>query len=154
VAVPIGVVHGIEGGIRLTLTKQEVEHLPVVELDHQGGLRTAGDAALPVDGVLGGDPEAAKEDADDEVIVPNRSGIDASGAVIDEILDHWADRERQWAEQRLEVKAERERFLQDFKEISRTTIKPAMEAVVQRSKRTGVVGSFGMAIRGRRGGRD
>jgi hypothetical protein len=101
VAIPIGVVRGIESGIRLTLTKQEVEHLPVVELD------------------------------------PNRSGIEASGAVIDEILDHWADRERKWAGERLETEAERERFLHDFKEISRNTIRPAMEAVVQRLQEDG-----------------
>src|ERR1019366_10280115 len=48
VAIPIGVVREIEGGIRLTLTKQEVKDLPVVELDHQEGLRVASDATLPV----------------------------------------------------------------------------------------------------------
>jgi hypothetical protein len=113
VAIPIRAVRGIEAGIRLTLTKLEVEDLPVVELDHQEGSRMAGDAAPPVHGAFGGDPEMAEEIADDEVIVPNRSGIEDSGAVMDEVLDHWADRERKWVEERLETKAERERFLQD-----------------------------------------
>ena len=137
VAVPIGVVREIEGGIRLTLTKQEVKDLPVVELDHQEGLRVASDATLPVHGALGGEPEMAKEIGDDEVVAPNRNGIEDSGAVIDEILDHWAGRERKWAEERLETKTARERFLQDFKEISQNTIKPAMEAVVQRLEKDG-----------------
>ena len=126
VAIPIGAVRGLEGGIRLALTTQEIGDLPVVELDYRGEPRVAGDVTLPAQGALGGDP-----------IAPNRVGTEASGTVIDEILGHWADRERKWDEERLELKAERERFLLDFEEIARTTIKPAMEAVVQRLQKDG-----------------
>jgi hypothetical protein len=37
VAIPIGAVSGIEGGIRLTLTKQEVQDLPAVDVDDPAG---------------------------------------------------------------------------------------------------------------------
>jgi hypothetical protein len=137
VAIPIGAVRGLDGGIHLILTKQEIEELPVVEVGCQGGLRVRGGVTLPAKGAPGGDPEEVKEEADDEVIAPDRSGIEASGAAIDEILDHWAERERKWAEERLELEAERERFLHDFEELSQNTIKPAMEAVVHRLQKDG-----------------
>ncbi len=37
VAIPIGAVAGIDDGIRLTITKREVEDLPPVDINHPGG---------------------------------------------------------------------------------------------------------------------
>jgi len=37
VAIPIGVVAGVEDGIRLNITKQEVQDLPPVDVDHPNG---------------------------------------------------------------------------------------------------------------------
>jgi hypothetical protein len=34
VAIPIGAVIGVDGGVRLNITKQDVKDLPPVELDH------------------------------------------------------------------------------------------------------------------------
>ncbi len=37
VAIPIGAVTGVDDGIRLSLTKQEVQDLPPVDIHHPGG---------------------------------------------------------------------------------------------------------------------
>jgi sporulation protein YlmC with PRC-barrel domain len=37
VAIPIGAVTGIDDGIRLNLTKQQVQDLPPVDIDHRNG---------------------------------------------------------------------------------------------------------------------
>ena len=37
VAIPIGAVARIDDGIRLTITKREVEDLPPVDINHPGG---------------------------------------------------------------------------------------------------------------------
>ena len=37
VAIPIGAVTGVEDGIRLNITKQEVQDLPPVDVDHPNG---------------------------------------------------------------------------------------------------------------------
>ena len=43
VAIPIGAVAGVRGGVRLRITRQEVQDLPAVAVDRQGG--PAGSAA-------------------------------------------------------------------------------------------------------------
>ena len=37
VAIPIGAVRGVDNGIRLNITKQQVEDLPSVDIDHPTG---------------------------------------------------------------------------------------------------------------------
>jgi sporulation protein YlmC with PRC-barrel domain len=37
VAIPIGAVTGVEAGIQLSISKQEVQDLPPVDIDHPGG---------------------------------------------------------------------------------------------------------------------
>jgi hypothetical protein len=37
VAIPIGAVTGVEAGIHLSISKQEVQDLPPVDIDHPGG---------------------------------------------------------------------------------------------------------------------
>jgi hypothetical protein len=37
VAIPIGAVTGVDDGIRLNLTKQQVQDLPPVDIQHLGG---------------------------------------------------------------------------------------------------------------------
>jgi hypothetical protein len=56
---------------------------------------------------------------------------------IDEILEHWSDRQDQFAERQVEAKAEATKFLADFDELSRRVIKPAMEEIVQRLQKDG-----------------
>jgi hypothetical protein len=44
VAIPIGAVAGVQDGVRLRITRQEVHDLPAVAVDHQAG-RPVGSAA-------------------------------------------------------------------------------------------------------------
>ena len=44
VAIPSSAVTGVKDGIRLNLTKEEVEHLPAVAIDHAGDPLVAGQA--------------------------------------------------------------------------------------------------------------
>jgi hypothetical protein len=37
VAIPIGAVTGVDDGIQLSITKDEVQDLPAVDIDHPGG---------------------------------------------------------------------------------------------------------------------
>jgi hypothetical protein len=56
---------------------------------------------------------------------------------IDEILEHWSDRQHQFAEREARAQAEAKRFLEEFKELSQHVIKPAMEQLVQRLRKDG-----------------
>ena len=142
VAIPISAVSGIEDGIRLSLTKQEVEDLPPVELDHQDELDVTDDSSISIQSRVQSDPEIATQTAKHEMSKsfdqdPETNREKASVGDIDEILEDWSDRQRKLAQKQEEIEAEREKFLQDFKEISQNVIKPAMEAIVQRLQKDG-----------------
>ena len=56
---------------------------------------------------------------------------------IDDILEHWTDRQHQLAEREARAQAEAKRFLEEYKELSEHVIKPAMEQIIQRLRKDG-----------------
>ncbi len=56
---------------------------------------------------------------------------------IDEILEHWTDRQHQLAAREAQAQAESKRFLDEFKELSEHVIKPAMDQIIQRLRKDG-----------------
>jgi hypothetical protein len=56
---------------------------------------------------------------------------------IDGILEHWTDRQHQFAEREAQAQAEAKRFLEGFVELSEHVIKPAMEQIIQRLRKDG-----------------
>jgi hypothetical protein len=56
---------------------------------------------------------------------------------IDDILEHWTDRQHQLAEREAQAQAEAKRFLEEFKKLSEHVIKPAMEQIIQRLRKDG-----------------
>jgi hypothetical protein len=63
-------------------------------------------------------------------------------AEIDDALSEWSSRERAFVEAEAAAKAEREKFIRDFEDISRTLIRPTMEAVIERLRRDGGDGTI------------
>ncbi len=56
---------------------------------------------------------------------------------IDLILERWSERESEFVEEQERVRAERERLVADFEDLSRLVIKPAMESIIQRLRKDG-----------------
>jgi hypothetical protein len=61
---------------------------------------------------------------------------------IDEALTVWSSRERAFVEREAAAKVEREKFLRDFEELSKSVIKPTMESVIERLRRDGGDGAI------------
>jgi hypothetical protein len=61
---------------------------------------------------------------------------------IDEALTVWSSRERAFAERQAAEKVERDKFLQDFEELSNSVIKPSMESIIERLRRDGGDGAI------------
>jgi hypothetical protein len=56
---------------------------------------------------------------------------------IDEIVDHWSHLRQQSAEERAGAEIEREHFLQEFRDITRSVVRPTMEVAIERLKKDG-----------------
>jgi hypothetical protein len=80
-------------------------------------------------------PQSEIIPAKDTASAPQRSR-DPIGE-IDQIIEHWTDRQRQIAETEEKIQIEKETFLESFGELSRSVIKPTMEVIGRRLEEDG-----------------
>ena len=149
--VPVGLLDSWDKDVHLKCTLDEFQKLEIaegeIELDHSGGL------SWPVDSASS--PQMSVQDGSDAVgqslhikekhaAVPGseESAPEPLVSEIDEILEDWSDRQREWAETQQKAESERERFLRDFAEISEKTIRPAMESIIRRLEEDGGGGTI------------
>jgi hypothetical protein len=63
-------------------------------------------------------------------------------AEIDHVLNRWSRRQQERSDERLKAIAETEQFLQDFALVSTGVIRPSMEAVIERLRKSGGDGAI------------
>jgi len=67
----------------------------------------------------------------------NGTESEVSVVEIDQIVGHWSDLRRAEAERLAELESKREKFLEDFGDITDSVIRPAMQAVVDQLGKDG-----------------
>jgi hypothetical protein len=108
-------------------------HFTISDVNDSGD--TSKDNGLSDGAAIEQSPQNENIPANDTALAPQRipDPIDE----IDEIIEHWTDRQRQIAETEENIQIEMEKFLESYGELSRSVIKPTMEVIVRRLEEDG-----------------